>query len=683
MPAKTSFLDLRRLGRGKLLAPAIAVFALWALTRLAFLSWGLPNPVPLEADSPWPGLDYGVREQMSHMGYIYPPLQYMVYSAAFTKRPESEFKSEDALLAARSGRILGMRAIGSLMALAAALAIAFATLKLSSSRLGAAGAGAFSLLAPMPEFQSLCANMNAPYMLWWTLALLFALLPSLKSRRGPWERASDIAAGVCLGLSTATKDQIYSFLLVPAFALLLLKREHGWRRALECAALWSSFALLSWAAVWLLGGGLEPLKRHIAMIAGDGGPKGLTSELFSPSLSGRIELLGASLGDLLRCMDWPLALLLAAAMPALLKDKAENMGGLQSPLYKHATLCLAFAGLAFLSTEIFFLQILRFSEPRFLMGAMPFLCVAGGLALTRLRAAPAPLKAIAGLAVAGMLALTFQTGLSMRNDTRVQLRELMEDEFADGKPGYVAVEGLAESKVFAFDSGKPFEVRKIRDWGLYDFGYSSPRQRSILLEPFFLAALEPRIVVAKGSPGESKSKLLEEAGYGVAGGIYPADGPLYSFFKHSCPSFTVFSKVSETKGLAQLLKEQMLSLDLNAQLLRLQTAMDGRQAERQAALLGPLLKPFKELDLKRNLIEGRTLGFAAYVYERAGRLDDAAGAHFICLTRFDDKAIAQRSFLFFQRNPSFMGRFNLKIQRNPDGSSVFVRERPSSLSPSP
>jgi len=678
MPEASQQPLILRLGRGRFLGPFLVIFALWAATRLPFFTWGLPNPAPLEPDSPWAGLNYGVKEQMANSGYGYPPLQYMVYGAVFPKTQEGLLTKPGELLEARSARIAGMRAIVSLMALGTALAIAFGVLKLTKSPFGAACAGAFSLLPPLSVERSLSVDMNCPYAFWWSLALLLALLPALRSKRGAWERASDLAAGLCLGLSAATKDQIYSFLFVPCLALALLWRERGWRRALESAALWAGGALSAWLAVWLLAGdgSLEPLKNHISMIAGGGSPKGLTSsEPLAPDFAGRLKLLLWSAESLLRCVDWPLAALLASALPFLFKESSENMGGLQSPLYRRAKLALLFAVAAFVSTEAFFLQAVMFSEPRFMMPVMPFLCLAGGIAMARLRAFPMAAKLTAGIAILAMAAIAFQTGLSMAGDSRTQLRSLMEDEFSNGKPGVMAVEGLSESKVFAFAGGKPEEVRKIRDWGLNVFGRSCQQQRSILLEPFFLAMLEPRIVATKGLSGDDAAKLLEDAGFTLAGGVYPEDGSIYTFYRHQCPTFMVYSKTSE-REIGQRLQAQMSSIDLNSQLLRLQMAVDDKQAVRQASMIGPLLAPFKGLDLQANNIRVQAVGFAAFAYEKAGRVDDAAAAHFACLTRFDDNAFARNAFAFFQRNPAMLQKFNLKIQRGPDGSSTLVRERP-------
>jgi len=642
---------------------AASIAALWLLTHALFLSWGLPNLLSFGGDTVPPHGDLRAADHMRRNFYAYPPLQYLVYDAFF---PKAEEPSGDAwkLCELRSAKLVKMRLIVAFMGLGSALAIAYGVHRACGSAGGAFAAGAMYLLCPEIVHRSLTTHMDQPYIFWWTLSLLCALLALLRSERGVAGRMLDLAAGLCLGFSAATKDQVYAAFVFPALAAFIaLWRDCGWRRAFESAALWGFGSFAAWAGAWLwLGGGLEPLSTHLDVLTGKSSLDNVASGA-APGPLGMLKILLVDVWQLLRMLDWPLALLLAAScFAAFLAKQDSSAGDAPSRLRKRLAVSLCAALIAAISIEALFSQIVRLQQARYWLGLLPFLCFSGGLAAAALGRAPKTLKAALAALLVLQGALAFQSLLSMKFESRLALREeLRRLEEADGaRKGAVLVEGLA----FRTFGG----MTSLCDWSLGVTGLVSSRQVPSIISPSFLWLLDPDFVAVPmdGPSAAGYASLLRSFDYKLLSCVKPFPAPLPSLNGYSPPSFEIYGLGSATKVPEEAVKAELKAMDLNSQLLVLRHCARPEALERQLALAGEVLAPFDSYDTERYLIVPSGIAFAALAYEKAGRLDDAAKAHLFCLRHLGSEELLKRNALrFFETHPELKARLLA-----PQGSGV-------------
>lgn len=278
----------------------IALLSALVVMGLYGIDWGLPSRRGWAVDELIPGdvLD-GIEKRFAGGWYRrYPPLHYYLLTASYAPT----------LLRAgwEPGRRLSLDAhtrlflVGRGLSLLMAALTVFLVYRLAREFLDRPGAlFAASLVAFMPPFVFYAglANLEIPYVFWWTLSLVF-LTRALKRNR----RRDYACWAVAAALSAATKDQILaSYVLVVPWIVFVRHRNlkqtgarGAWRQAAFGPDLLAAgaCAALIFVAMHNPIGNLEGARAHFADVLNDGNR--LYRE-YSGDLSGQAGLLRATL----------------------------------------------------------------------------------------------------------------------------------------------------------------------------------------------------------------------------------------------------------------------------------------------------------------------------------------------------------------------------------------------------
>jgi hypothetical protein len=653
---------VRAAARG-FLAPAALITALWAATHLFSLSWGLPSQSCPEPDGISLFLSYGVNEQLNYQHHGYPPLQHLLRDIFIKREKEPENIPSETLAELRSAKLVKTRALTAVMALGGALITAFAVALLTKSRTGSVVAGALFILTPVSLWYSLTVNVDQPYVFWWLCAVMCWLL-SCQREKYDWRgRALDAATGVFMGLSAASKDQLYAVWALPGlFYLLWLWRSRGFKRCAGTAALWGIFAFAAWSLVWLPCGGVEEVKRHLASLLSTGNRR-------TPDASGgifeRIRLAGLNLSDLLRAFDWPAVCFFAVCAAGFFTPGKEGVTnrGRKREFVKQA---MIFTGLTALSIELLFFQVTRESFPRYWLPLVPPVCFAAGVMFSEIRAFSLLLRALAAAAAFLTVFAAAQLLVSMANDTRAVLREAVRE--INSRPGaeITAVEGLEPGKRFAALGSEIKEKLCFRDWTGHEFGLYGENVRGIMVNDFCLGVLDPGLLVARGGAPAAERALLERRGYSAAELISPAAPALPVFFRHGCPSYELFIKDKGAAGAEAA--EARPEGNFNERLMLAGACLLPAASEKQLAAAGRALGSFEEPDTEKYHIRPPEMLAAGAAYVAAGRLEDASKLYLSSLKNFSDSELSKAALRFFIANPDLALARKLRISREPDGA---------------
>ena len=367
----------------------------------------------------------------------YGPFHYAVLAAAY----------QPALLARRFGliradgpdldRILAIigRLVSLLMATGAVWLVARLGRELGDEWAGILGAAFLAFSAPFVYYAKI-ANLDAPYLFWYALSLLFyvRLLGRHRLRDYVFFAASAAAA-------VATKDQAYGLyvLTVPAVAAAL----HARRRAEGDRRLWATLVdarLVTAAAVGLVVllvldnvvFNPEGFVAHLRLIAG---PASHPFRMFTNDLSGHLALMRLTVRHLAFAMG----------LPALLVCVAGVAVALARPRANARWLLLLVPPVSYVAT---FLHVVLYGYDRFVLPLCLVLGLFGGAFLARgMRAAP-PLRAAAAALAVAVFAYSLLYAASvdrlLTHDSRYEVERWMARNIppgalvaAIGPPGYL------------------------------------------------------------------------------------------------------------------------------------------------------------------------------------------------------------------------------------------------------
>ncbi|MCM2268992.1 MAG: glycosyltransferase family 39 protein [Thermoanaerobaculia bacterium] len=292
---------------------------------------------------------------------------------------------------------------------AATVPFALATLALAfvlARRLGGERAGwlaALFWLGVAPQaFYAKTMNLDAPYLAWFALSLLFFVEFRRHGRR------RDLVGYALAGAAAIlTKDQAYGLYVLPTLAvvywLVAERRARGeaparavWG-ALSDPRLWSAaLALaLAFAVVYRLWNGLEELVVHVREISGWRAMGRFQS--VENSVAGHLLLAVKSGRNLLFCLGWAGAALAAAA---LVREAVRARSPRRAPRDRRAVELLLFP----LSYYLCFISVIRYAYDRFFLPVAFVLALLVGrqlaAALARLRRPRALRLAKAAVALA-------------------------------------------------------------------------------------------------------------------------------------------------------------------------------------------------------------------------------------------------------------------------------------------
>jgi hypothetical protein len=413
----------------------LLVLSLACLSFGIGIDWGLPQAVSPETVAPWEldsvapimplneayylftrnGNEW-VTYPLFHfivLDIIYAPYLVIQYLFGNFDNPSSAFPygMEDPVRFCRDLTLLA-RLVGFIMGLGIVFTVFKITAELFSDRAAFWAALMTIFLAPLTYYAKV-SNIDVPYIFWSCIAL-FQYIRLIKAQR----LRNYIGFAICAALAVATKDQAYGFfVLIPPVIIYALAhhRANGSVTLKDIGyALLSKPSLLSMlvaAAVFavannLIFGGWSGFTRHIAHITGAGSqPWRMFPNTFAGQLSlvlHSIELLGQTFGY---------------------GSLALCIGGIGYTVLKRHWLACSIL-LFHLSYLVFFLAIVGYAYPRFLLGPAILLTPFAGALIVHLLEQKRAVRIPAGIGVVGCLLwqvfLTAHLTLTLMSDSRYQ-----------------------------------------------------------------------------------------------------------------------------------------------------------------------------------------------------------------------------------------------------------------------
>ena len=261
------------------------------------------------------------------------------------------------------------------------------------------------------------SNVDIPYVFWFTLGLLFyvRLLEGGKNR--------DYALlGVCLALAVATKDQAYGLIpLVPiALVWFRVRRLRSDERPSRVENLFVSIpwgqlglTLLAFVGTYVLAANIvtnwSGYLRHVDYIIHEGSAP---YQQFPNTVSGHVAFLFQTISRLALSLNIPLFAVCA--------------GGLLWGLIRFRNVTLALLA-PVLSYYLFFLAVVLYVFPRFVLPLVIIFAIFGGKLLGDLWRAPRRVSWVTRPAIVGLLLYSFLYGASvdwlLQRDPRYQVEE--------------------------------------------------------------------------------------------------------------------------------------------------------------------------------------------------------------------------------------------------------------------
>jgi len=364
-------------------AGLLAVLTLVLALGVPGVSWGLPYFLSWAPDElPLPDVLSGLRQGFSGGWYrAYPPVHYYVLGLLVAPFEVSERAGLTSVLVGRTHTtlIVLFRTASVLTAVATAYLVYRCGVDLHRDRRAGVLGAVLAASMPLFVFYSSLANLEAPYLFWFTLALFFYV----RFARDP--RGSALPGfAVAATLAVCTKDQAYGFFVLPAaYAVWLRYRSHSppsigallRDRGMGKAAVGAAAAFV---VAQNLAFNLQGFLWHVEHIVA----RSTYPPRYAQSLAGHVEMIGEAFRQSSWSMGWP-SLVVGTAGLALVLARQRRIG-----------LGLA---LFLVSYYVFFLAVVRYQFDRFFLGVCVILAICGGRVLVGL------LNARRG-AVAGRLA---------------------------------------------------------------------------------------------------------------------------------------------------------------------------------------------------------------------------------------------------------------------------------------
>ncbi|HEX7138211.1 MAG TPA: glycosyltransferase family 39 protein, partial [Vicinamibacterales bacterium] len=347
--------------------------------NVAGVWWGLPSTWAAIETVPVFVLS-ALAQRFSHGWFdAYPPLQYYLLSIAGT--PVVLLHSRDILSyqtpAGSTLLILSYRLMSVAFAVGTVAATAFVGLHAFGKRAGVLAAGIAALVAPFIYYAK-TANVDGPYVFWYSLSLVFYVRLLQESRLRDY-----VLFGVTATLAFCTKDQAYALYLTAPFVVIaeLWRAKHlaGVPKPLAKALVDRRLlatglaAITTFVLVCNLVFNLSGYIAHLHTIT----DAAARYRVFEPTAEGRWQLFLLT-GRLVRdAMGWPF---FAASL-------AGVAIGLRTSRWRRPTIWLAAAIPAY---YLGLINIVLYNYDRFMLPVCVVLAVFGGLALDRLLTAGAP-----------------------------------------------------------------------------------------------------------------------------------------------------------------------------------------------------------------------------------------------------------------------------------------------------
>lgn len=439
--------------------PALSwVIAGSLVLNLAGVWWGLPGGswAPDEL-TPTP-VRLAAEQYFSHGWFDrYPPFHYYILTAVFSPMMLLEDRgavdlngtAATTLLALISRLVSVAGGVGVLIAVYACGARAF------GKRAGVLAAATLALAVPFVYYAK-TANLDVPYLFWFSVSLLFylRLLDGLKPIDFVWFAAFAT-------LSVCTKDQAYGLYLLAPFAIIqrMWRVNHASRvphpivravldRRLALAAL---TAATLFAACHNLVFNWSGFINHFRYITGGGSE---SYRMFEPAGAGRISLLRVTIGLIKESWGWPLFLISLAGLCIAVR----------TPQTRRATTWLL---LPLVSYYFGFINVVLYNYDRFMLPIVLVLALFAGVALDRWLEPTGRARKWRLAAAAGVLAYTLlyaaTVDVVMIRDSRYRVEQwLIANVERDSLIGYVFPRQYYP-RLEAFGSGEINSIEQIQE----------------------------------------------------------------------------------------------------------------------------------------------------------------------------------------------------------------------------
>lgn len=301
------------------------------------LGWGLPSRKGWAPDELLPqDVLAGLQQRFSNGWHErYPPLHYyalaLAYAPALLAQPPTPGRAlplpqQERLM--RAGRGL------SLLFWAGLLTGVYA---LGRELLGGAGGLLAALLTALGlpfVYYAKLANLEVPYLCWWTWSLLF-YVRALAGRRG----ATLPLLALFAALAVTTKDQAYGlYALLPLPVLAQRWPGARWRTLLSREVVLAlATGLLAFALAHNLAFNLDGFRAHVETLLASG----QAFRAFAPGIAGQLALLRGAAASLVFCLGWPATLLALAGVALAWRARETALLGLLVPALSYHLTFLA------------------------------------------------------------------------------------------------------------------------------------------------------------------------------------------------------------------------------------------------------------------------------------------------------------------------------------------------------
>ena len=391
----------------------LALLAASLLVSAWGIDWGLPSPQGWALDEVLPAsvLDGMSRRFSNGWHDKYPPFHYYLLSAMYwpVLRARGLTSGEAVPPDAYHALFLLGRALSVVMALGTVLLVYLCGREALDRRASLLAAALAAFMVPFVFYGKL-ANLDVPYLFWWTSSLLF-LLRGLKRHRG----ADYLLFALAAVFAVCTKDQAYGLYVLTVPLLLVARRRHLQARG-EPAGLRAVFgrdvllaalaALVLFAAVQNLAWNRDGVRAHFALIAG---PASRDFQEFPNDVAGHAALLGQTWRHVRFTLGTPaFVVCLMGLAVAFLPQRREPL-----------LLALLVPGVSY---YLFFIAVVLYGYDRFTLPLGILLSFFGGRLLSDALSARGWRGSAAGVAVVALLgygiARAASVDLLMVNDSR-------------------------------------------------------------------------------------------------------------------------------------------------------------------------------------------------------------------------------------------------------------------------
>ena len=601
-----------------LLFSAAALFVLWFVIQFFTVSWAMPSLSEPVADAVPPNPAFSARRMMEADTNKYGPMQYLILGALFPAKDTTQW-NEAGMMEQTTLRIKQFRTVTAVMNLGIAMLLWLTAIYiLQWSPLYAFTAGAMLLLTPLDYFYSATSNMDIPCVFYFTTALFFVFLAETKKK--PF---CHLPAGLFLAFAFCTKDQIYAPCILPAILFAIFK----YRQAEENKFKNTAIPFLYWLAgfipgviiPYLLIGGWQVAKNHFLWITGSG-QQGY--QQVSTGLYDRVILFCSSLIQCFTMLDLALILAIAAVLLLLGHNRLELWKKLNfSATEKWSGIFLL---AAFLSFQIFFVQVTRFTHDRYMLFLLPWLILTLLLLLKKIEKKQVffyitiPVLLLQGVII-------FSLNSSMHSLPFAELRKAIAGNPNLQQAGLTTVTGTKGALLLKNRDGSLQILKVIRHWNR-QYTITGLKQADIYPSEPYLLFMNPAclLITKKQTSDPAIQILLNHFGYTPAAEFKQKNLLPLTFFKNmQAETLYLYTRTKNTMPQSFILFAGDLYWQLT-QLTDLLQLLNGFAIDNRLIPVGKALAPFAELEEIQDWnISPDSLLIAMLAYRLAGRDEDA------------------------------------------------------------